>query len=149
MTQIITKNKYIDEKIEEWSKEIEVLSTIAATEPQAVFTGSIFDLKHCYTYVMETIPNISENLKRLEKNIRNSFIKSLFDGYECNDMERELFELPAKYGRLGIINPSKISHREYRNSRILTQEGSQLIKNQDLIYNADQNTERNQKWYQI
>ena len=98
---------------------------------------------------METIPNISENLKRLEKNIRNSFFKSLFGGYECNDMERELFELPAKYGRLGIINPSKISDREYRNSRILTQEGSQLIKNQDLIYNADQNTERNQKWYQI
>ena len=64
-------------------------------------------------------------------------------------MERELFELPAKYGRLGIINLSKISDREYRNSRILTQEGSQLIKNQDLIYNADQNTERNQKWYQI
>ena len=53
-------------------------------------------------------------------------------------MERELFELLAKYGGLGIINPSKISDREYHNSRILMQEGSRLIKNQDLIYNIDQ-----------
>ena len=53
-------------------------------------------------------------------------------------MQRELFELPAKYGELGITNPSKISDREYHNSRILTEEGSQFIKNQDLIYNVDQ-----------
>ena len=54
-----------------------------------------------------------------------------------NDMERELFEVSAKYGGLGIINPSKISDGEYHNSRILTQDGLQLIKNQDLIYNVD------------
>ena len=54
-----------------------------------------------------------------------------------NDMERELFEVSAKYGGLGIINPSKISDGEYHNSRILTQEELQLIKNQDLIYNVD------------
>ena len=54
-----------------------------------------------------------------------------------NDMERELFEVPAKYGGLGIINPSKISDGVYHNSRILTQEELQLIKNQDLIYNVD------------
>ena len=63
---------------------------------------------------------------------------SLFNGYECNDMEIQLFQLPAKYDELGIINQSKISDREYHNTRILTQEGSQVIKNQDLIYDVDQ-----------
>ena len=87
---------------------------------------------------MRTIPNTCQNLKRLEKSIKNCFIKSLFNDYECNDMKRELFELPAKYGGLGITNPSKISYREYHNSRILTQEGSQLIKSQDLSYDVDQ-----------
>ena len=53
-------------------------------------------------------------------------------------MDRKLFELPAKYGGLGIINPSKTSDREYHNSQILRQEGSQLFKNQDLIYDVDQ-----------
>ena len=78
---------------------------------------------------MWTIPNISQNLKRLEKSIRNYVIKSLFTGYECNDMERELFGLPAKYEGLCILNPSKIYDRECHNIRILTEEGSQLIKN--------------------
>ena len=50
-----------------------------------------------------------------------------------SDMERGLFELPAIYGGRGIINPSKISDRENRNSQILTQEESRLIKNQHLI----------------
>ena len=53
-------------------------------------------------------------------------------------MDRKLFELPAKYGGLGIINPSKTSDREYHNSQVLRQEGSQLFKNQDLIYDVDQ-----------
>ena len=67
-----------------------VLSNIAATEPNAAFAGFTFGLKHRYSYFMRTIPNISQNLKRLEKRIRNYFIKSLFNGYECYDMEREL-----------------------------------------------------------
>ena len=45
-------------------------------------------------------------------------------------MEREL---PTKYGGLEIINSFKISDRQYRKSRILTQERSQLIKSQHGI----------------
>ena len=44
------KNKFIDEKIDEWCKEIEILSTIAATEPHAAFAGFISGLKHRYTF---------------------------------------------------------------------------------------------------
>ena len=53
------KNKFTDKKINQWNKEIKILSTIAATEPYAAFTGFIFGLKHRYTYFMKTIPNIS------------------------------------------------------------------------------------------
>ena len=42
-------NKNIDEKIDKWCKEIEVLSTIAATEPHVAFGGFIFGKKYCYT----------------------------------------------------------------------------------------------------
>ena len=44
----------------------------------------------------------------------------------------------AKYGGLGIINPSKISDRKYRTSRILVEEGSQHFKNQHSIYDVKQ-----------
>ena len=60
----------------------------------------------------------------------------MFHGHEFNDMERGLFKLPAKYGGFDIINTCKISNRKYRNSPILTLERSQLIKNQDLIYDV-------------
>ena len=43
------------------------MSTIAATEPRAAFAGFLFGLKHRCTYFMRTIPNISQNLKQLEK----------------------------------------------------------------------------------
>ena len=52
------KNKYIVEKIGKWCKEIEILSTIAATEPHTAFAGFIFGLKHRYIYFMRAIPNI-------------------------------------------------------------------------------------------
>ena len=80
------KNKFIDKKIDEWGKEIAILSTIAATEPHAAFAGFIFSLKHCCTCFMRTISNLSKNLKRMKISIRNCFIKSLFNCYEYNDM---------------------------------------------------------------
>ena len=38
--------KYIDGKTDKWRKEIEFLSTIAATESHAAFAGLIFGLKN-------------------------------------------------------------------------------------------------------
>ena len=50
-------NKNIDEKNDKWCKKMEVLLTIAATEPHVPFAGFIFGLKYRYTYFMRTIPN--------------------------------------------------------------------------------------------
>ena len=65
-------------------------------------------------------------------------IKSLFHGYDCNDIGRKVIELSTKYGGRGIIKSSKKSDGEYRDSGILTQGGPQLIKNQHLIYDVNQ-----------
>ena len=86
---------------------------------------------------MRTIPNISENLKPLEQAIRHKFIFALLNSYQCNDIERQLFELPAKFGGLGIPNPSKISDEEFFNSRKITQQATNLVKTQQQKYNVD------------
>ena len=114
------------------------MSTSAAAEPYAAFTGFIFSLRNRYT-------NFMRILKQLGKSIINYFIKSLFDSYECYDMERWSFELPAKYGKLGIIKPCKIYDPEYRNIRMLTQEGSQPLKHQHLIDDVNQNKMKEMK----
>lgn len=37
-------------------------------------------------------------------------------------MERELFELPARYGGGGIVNPSKMALHEYENGKKFIQQ---------------------------
>ena len=77
-------------------------------------------------------------MQNLKDCIRNCFIRALFSGYDCNDLERQLFELPAKHGSLGLINPSEKSDPEYRNSKRTSEEGTSLIKKQQHIYRIDQ-----------
>ena len=43
-------------------------------------------------------------------------------------MEKELFELPPKYGGLGIINTSRLSDCEYFNSRIIARKDQNSSK---------------------
>lgn len=73
-----------------------------------------------------------------EKSISLSFIKSMFNGCDCNDMGRELFELPIRSDGVGIVNPSKTSNHKYQNSKNLMEQGTELIKKQQLIYDIKQ-----------
>ena len=79
---------------------------------------------------MRTIPNISQNLHPLDDAIDN-FISVLFNNKKFNERERELFSLPTKLGGLGIIIPSKMSDRQYTNSRKITKQQTENIYNQN------------------
>ena len=127
---------------DERCKKKQVLSTVAATEPHATLSGFIFGLKHRYIYFMKTIQVFHKIQNYWKKASAITLSTFLLNSYECSDMQREVFDLPAKYGRLRMINPSKISDCEYHKSRLLKQEGSQLIKNQHLIYNVNENNLR-------
>ena len=103
----------------EWRKQIEALSKIATSELRAAYAAFAFG--HHYTYYMTTMLNIPSNSQKLEVSSRSyCFIRTSFSAYECNDLERQLVELSTKYESLGLINPSKISYREYRNNRKLS-----------------------------
>lgn len=51
---------------------------------------------------MHIIANNNNDRIPSEKAIRNNLIKSVLDGYACNNIERLLFPLPMKYEGLGI-----------------------------------------------
>lgn len=67
------------------------------------------------------------------KSISECFIKSFFNDNECNDIDGELFELPARNGGL---QESKISDCEYENIKKLMQQGTELIIKQQLFYDV-------------
>ena len=59
--------------------------------------------------------------------------KAILNGYECNDLERKLFTLPVKYGGLGIYDPTERCRIEYENSKLVTLEMVEKVKNQEEI----------------
>ena len=59
----IFKQKYVQEKIHQWIKELRVLCQIALCEPQAAYPGFIKGFKHKPIYFMRTISNNKTQLK--------------------------------------------------------------------------------------
>ena len=94
--------EYVNNKIDEWIKEILALSEIAKIEPHAAYAAFIHGMQHKYTYIMRTIPNIAEPILRLDQAITDHFIKALFVNQEFSEQDRVLFSLPVKLGGLGV-----------------------------------------------
>ena len=69
-----------------------------------------------YDYTCRPVPDISDLLQPLEYSIRLRFIPALTGRDAPNDVERELFSLPARCSGLGIVNPCKMSELQFKSS---------------------------------
>ena len=59
------RNNYVNEKVNGWVKELEKLSMIAVTQPQAAYSAYVNGYKHKFTYFIRTIPDINHLLSPL------------------------------------------------------------------------------------
>ena len=133
------KEEFVKGKVREWIKEMYTLSNFAQTEPHAAYTAFTFGLKHKWTYLSRTIPQIETMLQPLEEAIRNVFIPAITKGHNCTDVERDLLALTPRLGGLGIINPTKLAKAEYSNSMKLTSSLSAHIQSQNASGDIDEN----------
>ena len=99
---IAYKEEYMNEKINIWLQELQMLTNIAKSEPQATFSCFIAGYKHKFTYFMRTVPNISSLMKKIDDLITTEFIPVITGGINCSVHERRLLALPPKHGGLGI-----------------------------------------------
>ena len=53
-------------------------------------------------------------------------------GREVSNLQRDMLALPVRYGGLGIANPVKTADREYETSRKVTENLTELIKQQEI-----------------
>ena len=97
-------NEYVNEKVEEWVKEIINLADFATTQPQASYAVDTFGLKHRWTYFLRTLPDIQDLLQPLEEAITKFLLPALVD-HKCSLLEREILALPVKEGGIGVTNP--------------------------------------------
>ena len=123
------REKYVSAKVEKWVKDIEEISEIAKTEPQAALSAFTKALCHRWTFVQRTIPDIKELFVPMEKCIRELFIPAVI-GRKVSDTHRKLFALPVRLGGLGIVNPVEAADKEYQTSIKVTEDLVDLIYHQ-------------------
>ena len=125
------RSQYINEKIDDWIREITLLSEIALFAPQEAYTCFTAGYKHKLSYYMRTIPNIGDALKRFDEVVSSKLIPAVTGGIQPNSTERLLFSLPPSQGGLGIPIFSKLAEREFENSNTLTKQLQKNILNQE------------------
>ena len=78
------KKNYTNDKIREWTKEINVSADIATTHPQAAYTAYVTSYRHKLTYLLRTIPNIEDQLKKIDEVVRHNLIPAIIGGHIIN-----------------------------------------------------------------
>ena len=127
-------SQYVSEKVQQWSKELKLLSAIAITQPHTAFAAYTHGLASKWSYLCRTTPFISPHLKVLEDVLRTEFIPNLTGRPPPNDAERKLLALPARFGGLGISDPSLNSDDAFKASLVVTAPLRKLIQTQDSEY---------------
>ena len=92
------KKAYINEKIADWTQQINLLAEIAATCPQAAYSAYVSTYQHKLTYFLRTIPEIDDELKKVDEAVRYRLIPSLTGGHIVNDQERIMLWPPVSDG---------------------------------------------------
>ena len=114
------KITYVNEKVEEWCKEMKNLSKLAKTQSHAAFSAYIHREQHKFTYFLRTIEGMNELIKPLDDDIiMNTFLPAIF-GETLSHQEKVLFALPVREGGLGIEELSVKAPREYEISKKVT-----------------------------
>ena len=109
---------YIQEKANEWCKQIETLSSFACTQPQAAYTTFVRALSCRWTFLCRVLPDASSGLDQLEHAIVTKLLPAL-TGEEVSLELRRLFAFPCRDGGLGIVNPTSLT-TQYASSRAIT-----------------------------
>lgn len=138
------KNNFMRNQVNTWIDQLTTLSVIARTQPHAAFTAFIHGLVHRYTFIMRTIPDISQILKPLDDAI-DSFIRVLFQNFNFNKAQRKLFSLPAKFGGMNIIIPSEKCDEIHEQSKLVTKNAVEKTICKESYFVADRNVSQKLK----
>ena len=123
---------FVVDKVKQWTKELEQLSSIATSQPHAAYAAFTHGLTSKWSYISRTTPNISSSLQPLKMIIRTQLIPALTSRTPPNNTKRDLLALPARLGGMALINPVKLAEFEFHASSKIAEALSQEIINQTL-----------------
>ena len=115
------KEDYVNQKVDQWIKELTILSKIAHWAPHEAYACFVSGYKHKLNYCMRTIPDIEENLMKVDQVITTHLIPAITGGIKPSEEERTLFTLPASMGGLGLPLFHRQAKIEFDNSSLITE----------------------------
>ena len=68
------RHEYVKDLVKDWDNHLNILSTIAKTQPQAASSAFVSGFKSKLNYFLRTIPNICHLLLPLERTSGKKFI---------------------------------------------------------------------------
>ena len=71
------RNDYVKDLVKDWQNQLNTLSTIAETQPQAAYSAFASGFKSKLNYFLGTITNIRHLLLPIERTIRNKLISAV------------------------------------------------------------------------
>ena len=111
--------EYVDEKVEEWVAQVTRLAEFATTQPQSSYAAFVFGLRHRWTYLLRTLPDITPFLEPLERAIADLLVPAITEHVTTQE-ERDLLELPVRLRGLGLVNPARTASQAYEASIKIT-----------------------------
>ena len=99
-------NSYVQNRVPLWVGEIEKLSEIAITQPQAAYTAFMYVFLHRWLYIAWIVPMSSELFLPLDDILSLHFLPAVTGQSAFGPVERELLSLPARHYGLGVIIPT-------------------------------------------
>ena len=130
------REEYVRQKVKKWVTDVEKLAKIATDEPQIAYAAYTKGICHRWGFLQRTVKGVGHLYAPLESAIATKLIPAIV-GRQVSQLEREIFELPVRFGGMGIPNPQKQADKEYENSVFVTKDLAEQIYNQDQSAEAD------------
>ena len=111
-------DSFVSCKVQERSKYIELLSSVATSQPQAAYIALTRSLQHEWTFLQRITPHCGQFFDKLDHVLTSQFLPALF-GQDITSNKRLLYFLPTHMGGLNIKIPtqtSDITYFTYRNT---------------------------------
>jgi hypothetical protein len=131
------KQSYVTKKVDSWVKCVQALAVIASSEPHAAFAAYTHCLQSQWTFLCRSMPANPQLFQPLEDSIRTVFIPALLRR-EINDLERDLFSLPARMGGMGICKPTEQCISSHNNSNYVCAPLVRLVQRQELEFDPSE-----------
>ena len=104
---------FVQDTINDLSKQLEKLSLIARTQPHDAYSSFIHGFFNNFVFLFRTTPDVSAHVQCLEQIIHHKLIPALTGISAINDSFRDLLSLSACMGGMGIAFPSYEAKRQY------------------------------------